>query len=168
MTYLRLNFPAVVFVSAFLIVSGCSPDDNGTSESSDDTAQRGQPVAVDHIERGRLAYQSFCASCHGVDGRGDGPVADVLTTPLGDLTQLKRQNDGTYPAQEVYTVIDGRNGVQAHGTREMPVWGHVWMEEDGTPVRQEFVDARINELVEYLRTIQEPVEDSESASADSL
>ncbi|MEX0600416.1 MAG: cytochrome c, partial [Rhodothermales bacterium] len=107
------------------------------------------------IERGEQSFMAYCASCHGSDGTGTGPVAEVMTTVPADLTQLRARYGGTFPADSVYAYIDGRQDVQAHGTREMPVWGNVWSEADGEPVDREEVDLRIRELVEYIRTLQE-------------
>ena len=58
----------------------------------------------------------------------------------------------TSPADQT---IDGRKDVEAHGSREMPVWGNIWGEESGAPVADDVVEKRINELVEYIRSIQE-------------
>lgn len=111
--------------------------------------------AVDQIAHGQEGYQTSCASCHGPEGKGNGPVADALTVRPADLTRLASMNGGTFPTDSVYAYIDGREYVQAHGTRQMPVWGNIWSEEAGEPVRPEDVDQRIKELVEYLRTLQD-------------
>lgn len=98
---------------------------------------------------------TYCASCHGEDGTGNGPVAAVMTTPPADLTQLRANYGGSFPTDSIYAYIDGRADVQAHGTREMPVWGNVWGERiTGEPVPPEEVDLRIRELVEYIRMLQ--------------
>jgi hypothetical protein len=118
------------------------------------SAPTSEVESSDPIERGRIAYENFCASCHGLDGSGNGPVAEYLTVPLNDLRLLKVDHGGTLPVDLIYETIDGRDDVRAHGTRIMPVWGNVWTEVDGTPLPQEVVDTRINELIEYLRSIQ--------------
>ena len=145
-----------------LLLVGCVQVDTEGGEvenGSDTVAVEGRSAAgdtsesVDPIARGRESYMTYCASCHGREGKGDGPVAEVMTTQPADLTHL-REEDGSYPVDSVYAYIDGRADVQAHGTREMPVWGNVWGEVSGEPVPQEEVDQRIRELVEYIRTIQ--------------
>jgi hypothetical protein len=61
-------------------------------------------------------------------------------------------------------VIDGRQAVTAHGTRDMPIWGtqylaeadfyYHYMEGMGPHTREPFVRARIMALVDYLNRIQ--------------
>ncbi len=109
----------------------------------------------DPIARGRLAYESYCMSCHGTEAKGDGPVADLLTVSPPDLTLLSKQNNNAYPATLVYNQIDGRADTKAHGTREMPLWGNIWSEKDGMPQSDEQTDIQISELVEYIRSIQQ-------------
>ena len=78
---------------------------------------------------GAILYERHCASCHGVVGKGDGPMATSLITPPSDLTTIQRRNGGTWDAALVMRTIDGRRDVAAHGSREMPVWGAVFVEE---------------------------------------
>lgn len=72
---------------------------------------------------GAGAYVRYCASCHGVAGRGDGPAAPALTPRPTDLTQLTRRNGGVFPFYATVRSIDGRDVVRAHGSSAMPVWG---------------------------------------------
>jgi mono/diheme cytochrome c family protein len=72
---------------------------------------------------GKAEYKSNCASCHGLGGKGDGPLSESLRPKAADLTALAKRNDGVFPAQRVYEIIDGRQEVAAHGPRAMPVWG---------------------------------------------
>lgn len=138
---------AAVATACLLIGSGCT----GDRPSGDDTAAAapGTPLAT-----GQQTYQTYCMSCHGAEGKGDGPVAEVLSVPLNDLSQLRARNDGTFPVDLIYASIDGRDSVKAHGTREMPVWGNIWSDIEGKPVKEAIVQQRINELVEYIRSIQ--------------
>lgn len=85
-----------------------------------------QALALDdetQLKLGEIEYMANCASCHGPGGRGDGPVAEVLSTRPSDLTQISSQYSGIYPADEVYRVVSGQNMINPHGSREMPVWG---------------------------------------------
>ena len=105
-------------------------------------------------------YKDNCAVCHGLDGRGDGPAADILTTRPADLTTLARQNDGIYPFGRVYQVVDGRVPVAGHGTTDMPIWGSYFRTEALPATRhpginaEEIVQGRILGLVYYLQTLQ--------------
>lgn len=115
------------------------------------------------VDFGRLEYESSCASCHGLSGKGDGPLARALVSQPSDLTTLAKRNGGVFPAQRVHDIIDGRKEVEAHGTREMPVWGR---EYRSTVLRQgesgafdfgpSIANARIASVVDYLYRIQEP------------
>ncbi len=108
---------------------------------------------------GQVTYATYCANCHGKDGRGAGEIAPTLKVKPTDLTRLAKENGGVFPAERMREVVDGRADVAAHGGREMPVWGDtfVWPEKD-TPKRREEVQHRIGELVAYLESIQEPAE----------
>lgn len=72
---------------------------------------------------GKDLYQRFCASCHGLDGRGDGPVASSLAVEVPDLTRFSRRHGEYFDRALVERIIDGRHVIAAHGTRTMPVWG---------------------------------------------
>jgi hypothetical protein len=99
-------------------------------------------------------FRVYCSSCHGASGKGDGPIASSLRRRPADLTQLTKQNDGTFPADRVFKSIDGRIPVPGHGGPDMPVWGDVFAasrESQGA----ENVKARIESLVKYLETIQD-------------
>jgi mono/diheme cytochrome c family protein len=156
---------ALLLAGCVLVAAGCakpSEESAGAEATAEaDTAATDTTELAkifygpDPVENGRLSYETYCASCHGIGGKGNGPVAEVLTAPPADLTHIASRRGGTYPTEEIFTFIDGREAVRAHGTREMPVWGNIWIEKDGVPVSQAEVDRRINELVEYLRTIQE-------------
>jgi len=104
---------------------------------------------------GEELYLAYCASCHGRDGRGGGPVAEVLERRPSDLTGLAAR--GHFDEANLIEIIDGRRVVSAHGTRQMPVWGPIFESElEGEDaVSQRTARLRTGLLVEYLRSIQE-------------
>jgi mono/diheme cytochrome c family protein len=101
---------------------------------------------------GRELFVAYCASCHGTSGRGDGPAADVFRTRPADLTKLAAKTNGIFAADTVSRVVAGR-GNRAHGSVEMPVWGEVFKRMPG--LDDSAVKARIDAIVQYLRSIQE-------------
>jgi mono/diheme cytochrome c family protein len=106
-------------------------------------------------ELGREVFLRRCASCHGEDGRGDGPVSGALRTPPADLARIAARRGGAFPKGEIARFVDGRFTVQAHGTREMPVWGERLGEQiPEAGVSEEVVRGQIGVVVEYLQTIQ--------------
>jgi mono/diheme cytochrome c family protein len=110
------------------------------------------------IAGGRLKYEKYCASCHGMDAKGNGEMARWLTIKPTDLTQLSKHHKGEFPFWSVYRMIDGRETVRGHGSREMPIWGFVFQVEegaDGTRLQEDLVRGRIWQLVYYLASIQE-------------
>ena len=112
------------------------------------------------IAKGRVTYRVYCINCHGAKALGDGTLAEMLTTKPSDLTQLKNNNDGKYPADKVRDIIDGREGVRAHGMKEMPIWGDVFQTSSVEPSgSDESGDERsrrkVLELVLYLESIQQ-------------
>lgn len=113
------------------------------------------------IDLGKQEFESNCAACHGMNGKGDGPMADQLRSSPADLTQLAKKNGGVLPVARLYEVIEGSN-VRSHGTRTMPVWGkefqiesaEVYKEARGNYDAAAVVRGRILMLLEYLNRIQ--------------
>ena len=72
---------------------------------------------------GATLFRSYCASCHGEDGKGGGPVADSLRMKPADLSLLKQRNRGEFPSFRVRRMLDGSDDLPVHGNKRMPVWG---------------------------------------------
>lgn len=104
---------------------------------------------------GQETFMRFCAACHGESGQGDGPVAAGLPISVPDLTLLQKRRGNTFPEDVLRKIIDGQEVVIVHGTRYMPVWGYeFWVEEGADDEAQERVEIIVDNLVEYLRSIQ--------------
>ena len=103
----------------------------------------------DYVIRGQKLYNQNCAACHGVTGKGEGPVAKSLKGNVPDLTLLQAPGE-KFPFFRVQTSIDGEKAVEPHGTREMPVWGTVFRKSHGDLQKQGDIYA----LVKYIETIQ--------------
>ncbi len=78
---------------------------------------------------GQHEYFVSCANCHGDKGKGNGPFAGWLKKPSADLTKIQKENNGVFPFDRIYQVIDGRADVAAHGSRDMPIWGETYKRE---------------------------------------
>ena len=104
---------------------------------------------------GQETFMRYCAACHGQSGTGDGPVADALPITVPDLTRLQQRKGGKFEEDLLRKIIDGREVVIVHGTRYMPVWGYeFWVEEGADDDAKERVDLIVDNLVEYIRSIQ--------------
>lgn len=107
---------------------------------------------------GSAEYVGACASCHGISGHGDGPLAEYMKVAVPDLTQLAAANDGVFPLLQVIHIIDGRTGVRGHGSM-MPVWGNRYKNEvsmdTGDYGAELIVRGRVLSLATHLEAIQE-------------
>jgi mono/diheme cytochrome c family protein len=97
-------------------------------------------------------YTSYCAPCHGTDGKGHGPVAASLKNQPTDLTEIQKNNNGKFPDAHVAAILQFGTEVPAHGTPTMPVWGPIL----GSMNRANLQDKqlRISNLTHYLQTMQ--------------
>jgi hypothetical protein len=116
-------------------------------------AQQEEIAAVGHRE-----FRHACAVCHGLGGKGESIMTtlNLLTVRPADLTQLSKRHQGQFPFWKVYRIIDGREEVKGHGTRDMPIWGEVFIQQEGgKPVDESRAIGRILALVYYIQSIQE-------------
>lgn len=106
-------------------------------------------------ELGEALYKRYCASCHGLEARGDGPVARELKIAPADLTRIAERRGGVFPSADIARFIDGRFELDSHGSREMPIWGTQLGADIADPgLGDEVVRGRIFILLEYLKSIQ--------------
>jgi mono/diheme cytochrome c family protein len=101
---------------------------------------------------GSDSFRFYCASCHGADAKGAGPVAGSLKTPPANLTTIQAKNGGSFPRDRLVAfVTKGGAAVAAHGSPEMPVWGPIFLGLDPSAVRTK---VRIDNLVAYIESLQ--------------
>ena len=104
---------------------------------------------------GRDSFDRYCASCHGVDGRGGGPVASALRNRPPDLTTLARR-EGGFPRERVFAFVEGTNRLSlTHGSGDMPVWGRTFRGLESSEAR---IKVRLDNLVAYVESLQLPVD----------
>lgn len=119
----------------------------------------GIALSAGDVELGRQEYDTRCAICHGPAGKGDGPYVKQLKAGSSDITMLAKINGGKFPTAQVLEVLDGRSEVQAHGPREMPLWGDIYLAEGphdkNAKDREGYVNEHLRALIAYLETLQE-------------
>ncbi|HEX3661050.1 MAG TPA: c-type cytochrome [Acidobacteriaceae bacterium] len=114
------------------------------------------PIKPTSAASGQQMYTTYCAVCHGVDGRGNGPAASAMKTPPTDLTTLAKDNGGRFPDTHIATVLQFGMETTAHGSQDMPIWGNALRslaKGSALPGAQEH--QRIANLAEYLKTLQQ-------------
>jgi len=110
------------------------------------------PIQATSATSGVEMFNSYCAPCHGKDGKGNGPAATSLKNPPANLTQLAMKNNGKFPADHVTKVL--KSGVTgAHGSSDMPVWGPLFSQVSSRD--EAIVQMRISNLVHYIETLQQ-------------
>jgi mono/diheme cytochrome c family protein len=111
------------------------------------------PVKPTSAASGEEMFNTYCAVCHGKDGKGKGPAAEALKVPPPDLTVLTKNNKGSYPSLKVSAVIRGEQAMPAHGSKDMPVWGSLfWKMSQG---HESEVQQRIANLNKYVEGMQQ-------------
>lgn len=103
---------------------------------------------------GKQLFVSYCAQCHGMDGRGHGPAAPALKMPPADLTMMSRNNQGKFPADHLTSVLRFGSEMPAHGSAEMPVWGPMLTRMDQNDNDHAKAELRISNLKHYIETLQ--------------
>ena len=109
------------------------------------------PVQGTQTLNGSELYNTYCAVCHGKDGKGGGPAADALKKRPTDLTQMARKNGGKFDSLRIQNMINGLDVIAAHGSRDMPTWGTVFGSmnpDEGTR------KIRISSLIDYIEKMQ--------------
>lgn len=97
---------------------------------------------------------SYCVTCHGGSGQGNGPLAEDLPVAPADLTRLAARNDGVFPYSGVMARVYGYPG-QFH---VMPEFGPIlegptvmWRDERGDVVE---TPRALLDIARYLETLQ--------------
>lgn len=105
---------------------------------------------------GKKEFVSYCASCHGSNGKGEGPIVHFLKRKPPNLTQLSKNNNGHFPFERIWGVFDGTYIFAEHGTSEMPIWGYKFIRETQEENEPNTVaKAKALDIILYIQVIQE-------------
>ena len=122
-----------------------------TLSSYAQTQVKKEPIQMTSAASGSDMFNSYCASCHGKDAKGDGPAASSLKVTPANLTELAKKNNGKFPTDHVANIL--RSGVAgAHGSPDMPVWGPLFSQVSSHD--DAMVQMRISNLIHYLESLQ--------------
>jgi mono/diheme cytochrome c family protein len=140
---------SMILLGMLVVATSVCLAQNQTGQKSvikETTIKQTSPVS------GKEMFSEYCAPCHGLDGRGNGPAASAMRSQPTDLTQLARKHDGKYPANSVASVLKFGGGPGVHGSAEMPVWGPLLQSLD--KFHDTGVQQRISNIVNYIETLQ--------------
>ncbi|MBZ5526671.1 MAG: cytochrome c [Acidobacteriia bacterium] len=112
------------------------------------------PIKPTSASSGEEMYKEYCAVCHGLDGKGNGPAASALKTPPPDLSLLAKNNGGKYPASHVVAILNFGSSAPAHGSADMPVWGRLLSSLQTHRSTPAIVQLRIKNLTDYIESLQ--------------
>jgi|ERR1043166_6720728 len=137
------RFTALICLSLYMVTEAWAVPQNLPKSKQEHSA----PSAG-----GSELFGQYCAACHGLDAKGDGPFASQLKAHPADLTVIAKNNGGAFPSARVRSIISGDDGVTSHGSRTMPIWGPIFREikSDQLPA-----SIRLDSLVKYLESIQQ-------------
>jgi mono/diheme cytochrome c family protein len=123
----------------------------GGANAQQKPAVKTEPIPRTSPINAKEMFTNYCAACHGIAGKGDGPAALALKKAPADLTRISARNGGKFPDIQVARYIQGADEFPAHGNRDMPVWGNLFKAIGSDQSAQ----MRVSTLVEYLKSIQQ-------------
>jgi mono/diheme cytochrome c family protein len=121
----------------------------GTSSAQEKTLKK-VPITHSKPESGEQMFKDYCAACHGLRGKGDGPAAEILKAPPIDLTTMAKRSDGKFPYMHFAAILRFGTESHAHGTTDMPLWGPLFRSQN-----KDLAELRIQNLTKYVESIQE-------------
>jgi len=123
-----------------------------TAQNQPQTTVKHVPIQATSASSGKEMYKTYCAVCHGTDGKGNGPAASALKTPPTDLSALSKNSGGKFPDMKIASTIRGEDNITAHGTKEIPIWGHLF--RSMSHGHEGEVQQRVANLTKYVESLQ--------------
>jgi mono/diheme cytochrome c family protein len=145
-----LSIAATITILSLIVVAQVAKTDTNKDSGSKPEIRK-VPAPQIPPSNGEANYKAYCAACHGMGAKGDGPAAPALKLPPTDLTRLAVNTSGKFPMIHVEAMI--RNAENpAHGSKDMPVWGPVFRSiSNGS---QADVELRVTNLAKYIESLQ--------------
>lgn len=133
------KFLAFVFVLIF-VLSACSTGPSSTVSTAPgvlptvppDFAGKSNPLGSDAALAGAVIFKTNCITCHGDDGKGDGPASQALDPRPANLVALSQKVGDDFLFWRINTGVIGT---------AMPAWKGVLSDE------------QIWDLVAFIRTL---------------
>ena len=148
-----MRFRIIYLLAALLLISTSAETQSAAKTASAKPEIKNVPAGYADPSSGKQMFNAYCASCHGQDAKGNGPAAPALKVPATDLTTLAAKHGGAFPDSHVAEAIKGDWMVAAHGSKEMPVWGPVFLylgERDPG-----LMQLRVRNLTKYIASLQQ-------------
>lgn len=123
----------------------------GETQEKQEKALKKVPITYSKPDSGKQMYMDYCAACHGMYGKGDGPAAEFMKSPLPDLSMMAKKNNGKFPADHFAAVLRFGTGGHPHGTSDMPIWGQLFAAQEKGGLAQ----LRIHNLTEFVESMQQ-------------
>jgi mono/diheme cytochrome c family protein len=136
---------AGIFLGVFLVGQG-----TGNSQTKDYHLKT-VSISQSPVDSGKIMYKQYCAVCHGLDGKGNGPAVQFLKAPPPDLTTMARRYNAESITPDVASVLRFGTGSAAHGTLDMPMWGPLFKSLDGN---DQVGKLRMYNLAKYVQSMQ--------------
>ncbi len=148
----KMSTRKLILLLTALIAFTCAVAAQDQTQGPPEKTIKHVPIKPTSPVSGKDMYVTYCAVCHGTDGKGGGPAASALKVASTDLTLLSKNNGGKYPSLKVTSAIEGESGHPAHGSKEMPVWGALFWSLSGGHEGE--VQQRVTNLNKYIESLQ--------------
>lgn len=143
--------PMLVILACLVATFSASQTPSSANQSPEKKLKIVHIANVDPTS-GAQMYQSYCASCHGTEGNGNGPAVEFLKTPAPDLTRLSLMNGGEYPEARVIAKLRRSSHSQSEATLTMPDWDRLFRSLHSD---RSYVNLREYNLTTYIQSLQE-------------
>ena len=147
-----MSIKKLILMFTALTVFTCTVAAQGQPQDQTQKVIQHVPVQATSPASGKEMYTTYCAVCHGTDGKGGGPAASALKVVPADLTMLSKNNGGKYPALKVTSAVRGDSNLPAHGSKDMPVWGSLF--RSMSHGHESEVQQRVANLTQYIESLQ--------------